>query len=96
VTISRQSDEPCDPAYAAEARRHTAQFILIYVATDLCEIHSAMAHNDVVHQRAPIRPEVFQDHASKFEAPTAEERPLIYSRNVPIEKWLASYVTKQN
>jgi len=55
-----------------------------------------MARNDVVHQRAPIRPEVFQDHASRFGVPTAEERPLIYSRNVAMEEWLVRYVAKED
>lgn len=82
--------------YAAEAKRHTARFVLIYVSTALSEIYSAMAHNDISHQRAPISSEVFQDHAISFEVPTADERPLIYSRNVPIEEWLARYVGKQD
>jgi len=82
--------------YAETARCHAAQFILIYVATPLAEIRRARAHNDVVGQRVPIREEVFQDHASRFEVPTPEERPLTFSRNASMEEWLARYVSRHN
>jgi hypothetical protein len=53
-----------------------------------------MARNDATHQRAPILAGVFQDHASKFEVPSADEAALIYSRDTPMEEWLARHVSK--
>lgn len=75
--------------YRAVAERHRAQFLLIYVATPLSEIYARMAQNDVLRQRSPIAREVFDDHASKFEAPAADEKALIYTRNMALEEWLA-------
>ena len=79
--------------YAKVAQDHAAQFVLIYVSTPLSEIYDAMARNDATRQRAPILADVFQDHASRFEVPTADERALIYSRDIPMEEWLARYVS---
>jgi predicted kinase len=75
--------------YAAVAERHGAQLVLVYVATPLPVIYSAMAENDAIARRDPIRPEVFEMHARSFEHPTADERPLVYDRSVPVEEWIA-------
>jgi predicted kinase len=75
--------------YRAAAERQGARFILIYVATPLPEIYAAMAQNDVLRQRSPIAPEVFDDHANKFEVPGADEQALSYTRNLDVKEWLA-------
>ena len=79
--------------YSEAARQRAAPFILIYVAVPLSEIHAARARNEVSRQRNPIREEVFDDHARKFEVPGADEAPLIYGRELPVEEWLARYVS---
>ncbi|HSG41266.1 MAG TPA: ATP-binding protein [Thermoanaerobaculia bacterium] len=79
--------------YAAVADRHAARFVLLYVATPLPEIYRAMARNDAIPQRNPIRPEVFETHARCFEHPSEEERPVVYDRTVPLEEWIASRLT---
>ena len=76
--------------YAAVAERHGARFVLLYVSTPLPEIHRAMAENEATPRRAPIRPDVFEEHARSFEHPTEEERPRVYDRTVPVEEWIAS------
>lgn len=76
--------------YAAVADRHAARFVLLYVATPLPEIYRAMARNDTVPRRNPIRPEVFEEHARSFEPPAEEERPVVYDRTVPVEEWIAA------
>ena len=78
--------------YAAVAERHAARFVIIYVATPLSEIYRAMARNDAVPQRNPIRPDVFETHARDFEPPAAEERPVVYDRTVPVEEWIAAHL----
>lgn len=82
--------------YRKAAQDHAAQFVLIYVSTLLSEIYDAMARNDATRQRAPILAGVFQEHASSFEAPTADERALVYSRDTPMEEWLARHVSKRD
>ena len=81
--------------YAETARRHAAQFVLVYVSIPLSVIYDAMARNEVTAQRAPIRADVFQDHLRSFEAPTADERALIFSRDTPIDEWLVRHVPKR-
>ena len=78
--------------YAAVADRHAARFVLLYVATPLPEIHSAMARNDADPHRNPIHPDVFETHSRSFEHPTVEERPVVYDRTVPMEEWIASHL----
>jgi predicted kinase len=82
--------------YAEAARQRAAQFILIYVSIPLAEIHAARARNDVSRQRKPIREDVFDDHARRFEVPAADEAPLIYDRALPIQEWLARYVSDRD
>jgi predicted kinase len=82
--------------YAETARYHAAQFVLIYVSTPLSEIYNARVRNDAVRQRAPIREEVFQAHVSRFEVPADDERPLSYSRDLPLQQWLDRHVTGQD
>jgi predicted kinase len=77
--------------YAALAERHAAQLVLLYVATPLSMIYSAMAENDADLRRDPIRPEVFEMHVRSFEPPAADERPLVYDRSVPVEEWIARH-----
>jgi predicted kinase len=78
--------------YAAVADRHAARFVLIYVSVSTQEIYRAMARNDAAPERNPIRPEVFEAHALSFEHPTAEERPVIYDRTVPVEEWITFHL----
>lgn len=78
--------------YAAVAERHAARFALIYVATPLPVIYSAMAENEAVGRRDRIRPEVFEMHVRSFEPPAADERPLVYDRSVPVEEWIARHL----
>jgi predicted kinase len=78
--------------YAAVAGLYAAQFVLIHVSTPLPEIYNAMLRNDAVHQRNPIRAEVFEMHARSFELPTADERPLVYDRTTPLDQWIASHL----
>lgn len=78
--------------YAAVADRHGAQFVLLYVSTPLPEIHRAMARNDAIAQRRPIRTDVFELHVRCFEHPTAEERPVVYDRTMPIDQWIARHL----
>jgi predicted kinase len=79
--------------YAEAARQHAAPFVLIYVSTPLSEIYKAMARNDVVGQRSPIRADVFEDHMSRFETPSADEQALVFSRDVPVQEWLARHLS---
>jgi predicted kinase len=78
--------------YATVADRYAAQWVLIYLSTPLPAIYDAMARNDAVHQRNPIRANVFEQHARSFEHPTAAERPLVYDRSVPMEEWIACHL----
>jgi predicted kinase len=81
--------------YRAVAQRHAAQFVLIYVATPLPEIRAAMTQNDLSRQRRRIAPEVFADHASKFEVPDPDEQPLTYTRHMTVKEWLARQLSQQ-
>lgn len=76
--------------YAAVAERHGALFVLVYVSTPLPEIHRAMAENEAAPRRAPISPEVFEEHVRSFDPPGEEERPWVYDRTVPMEEWIES------
>jgi predicted kinase len=78
--------------YAAVADLHGAQFVLIYISTPLPEIYSAITRNDAVAQRQPIRADVFETHVRCFEHPTTEERPVVYDRTVPVERWVARHL----
>ena len=77
--------------YAGVAKQHNAEFILVYVETPISAIREAMAHNQTVLGRNPIRVNVFEEHARVFEPPTRDERPLIFNRTEPAEQWLASH-----
>lgn len=78
--------------YAAVSDRHGARFILIYVSTPLPEIYRAMASNEAIPHRYPVRPDVFETHLRSFEHPAEEERPVVYDRTVPVEEWIASHL----
>lgn len=80
--------------YAAVAERHGAEFVLVYVATPLPEIHRAMARNEALPGRLPIRPEVFEAHAQSFEPPSADERPRVYDRSIPVEEWIVAHLAR--
>lgn len=80
--------------YAAVARRHRATFLLVHVATPLSEIHDAIATNEVSLQRNPILAEVFEEHVNSFEIPGDDERPLRYTRSLPVEEWIAGNLTE--
>jgi hypothetical protein len=69
-----------------------AQLVLIYVSAPLSDIRRAMTDNDSHRQRNPIHPDVFEMHARSFEHPTADERPLVYDRSMPVEEWIAIHV----
>ena len=78
--------------YASVADRFGARFILIYISAPLPEIYDAMARNAAVQQRNPIRAEVFEAHASSFECPTSDERPLVYDRSAPVKAWIEDHL----
>ena len=80
--------------YTAVAERHAAQFILIHVATPLPEILHAMAENEIRRERNPIHPDVFEALVRSFEHPTADERPMVYDRSMPVEEWIADQLLR--
>ena len=82
--------------YVEAARRHAAEFVLIYVSTPLSEIYAAMARTAGTRQRAPIAEDVFREHARSFEVPSVDEGALVFSRDVPVDEWLARHVSTQD